>query len=119
MEPSKHEHPVIEPAALEQFTRGDESLAREIYGQFLSTTRTDGRNLATAVASGDMVTVQATAHRIKGACRMIGANPTADAAEALEKAGKENAREAVAACILRFEMELERLSAVLERQVQT
>ena len=86
MEANEHQHPVIDIAALEQFTRGDESLAREIYGQFLSTTRTDGRNLANAVASGDMVTVQATAHRIKGACRMIGANPTADAAEALEKA---------------------------------
>jgi PAS domain S-box-containing protein len=116
MTQSEPQAPVLNAATLEQFTGGDKDLAREIYGQFLSANQGDTDAMRAALAAGDMAAVNATAHRIKGASRMIGANPMADAAEALEKAGKAGDLAAVQAGMPAFDREQARLVEELKRE---
>ena len=108
--------PILNAATLEQFTGGDKDLAREIYGQFLAANQGDAEKLHAALGANDIATVFSTAHRIKGASRMIGANPMADAAEALEKAGKASDWDAVRASMPAFDHEQSRLVDELKRE---
>ena len=79
---------LVDWKALEIYTGGDDSIAVEIYQQFVDSAVTDGAALATAVGAGDKDNAVHFSHRIKGASRMTGCNALADVAERIEHAGR-------------------------------
>jgi HPt (histidine-containing phosphotransfer) domain-containing protein len=74
----------LDTAVLALLSRGDRASSLEILRDFLATTQADLSELRQAEARGDRVELARYAHRIKGASRMVGARPMAEAAQALE-----------------------------------
>ncbi len=74
----------IDPSVLEQLTGGDAELAAEVLDEFITTTRADLGGLADAIAARKLDDVRRLAHRVKGAARAVGAQPTADVGQQLE-----------------------------------
>lgn len=80
---------VLDPEALKPYTDGDETMARELYEQFRSSTRDDAAALIQALDAADAASITSAAHRVKGSSRMMGAFRQADLAEQIEKAGRD------------------------------
>ena len=78
----------IDRLALEIYSNGDWSLEQAILDEFMQGNQEDMQALGEAVQTADAVRIAWSAHRIKGASRMVGAMALGDAAEALELAGK-------------------------------
>jgi PAS domain S-box-containing protein len=76
----------LDPRALLEFSGGDLEAEREILIQFLDANQIDSGKLLSGIDEHDDGTVLHTSHRIKGACRAIGASPLADICERIEKA---------------------------------
>ena len=74
----------IDPSVLEELTGGDAELAAEVLDEFITTTRGDLRGLGDALAARELDDVRRLAHRIKGAARAVGAQPTADVGQQIE-----------------------------------
>jgi HPt (histidine-containing phosphotransfer) domain-containing protein len=60
-----------------------------LLGELLVQTHKDAAQLESALAKQDIPEVTRIAHRIKGAGRMVGANPLATAFERMEQEGKQ------------------------------
>lgn len=75
----------LDPEALEPYTLGDAKLRLDILNQFDETNQSDLAALSGALASGQTEMVARNAHRIKGAARMIGAEPLANVAQRMEE----------------------------------
>jgi HPt (histidine-containing phosphotransfer) domain-containing protein len=73
------------------------------------------RTLRGAVAGRDSKTVQAAAHRLKGALSVLAAREATELAFALERAGRTGDLTEAAGTHAAFEGALERLAAALER----
>jgi len=73
---------------LEVYSSGDWMMERAILDEFLLANDEDVAALQAAVDEANVERVAWSAHRIKGASRMVGAMMLGDAAELLEKAGK-------------------------------
>jgi PAS domain S-box-containing protein len=101
--------PPLDSITLNQFTGGDEELRREILGEFLAANAADAVALREALAGEDVAAIARAAHRVQGACRMIGAKPFADVAERIEEAARTEDRAAVRGCVTDFEREQARL----------
>ncbi|MFN4236881.1 MAG: ATP-binding protein [Vogesella sp.] len=78
----------IDRSVLEVYSGGDWMMERAILDEFLLANDDDVAVLQKAVSERDAERVAWSAHRIKGASRMVGALMLGDAAELLEKAGK-------------------------------
>ena len=81
----------VDLTILAKLSPGDRATSLEILRDFLDTTRSDLSELRQAETRGDLGEVARCAHRIKGACGMVGAGPMAGVAQALEtkaRAGK-------------------------------
>lgn len=66
----------------------DSTAQPQVLEDFLSHIRADHGKLTEALEQGDRILVEDTAHRMKGSCRMVGANPLAIACEAIELAAR-------------------------------
>lgn len=78
----------IDRSVLEVYSSGDWMMERAILDEFLLANDEDVAVLQAAVTENNAERVAWSAHRIKGASRMVGAMMLGDAAELLEKAGK-------------------------------
>lgn len=65
--------PPLNELAVEEYSGGDRAVEAEIFRQFIAITAQDIERLHAAVGSADAMAAQLTSHRIKGACRIIGA----------------------------------------------
>ena len=101
---------------LAEFTGGYAALRREILLQFLASNEPDALDLRSALAGDDCSAIAKAAHRVKGASRMIGAQPHAEVAERIEAAARAGDRAAVKTCISDFEREQARLAAYLQSE---
>lgn len=104
-----HQAAALTPGALDQYTGGDKDVEKEIYGQFLESSRGDADKLAVAFGGDDIDAVMHSAHRIKGASRMVGATPMAEVAERIEMAARKGDWETIRANRVAFEQEFARL----------
>lgn len=89
-----HEHPVngavppLDVAALHIYSNGDREIERSILLDFYSNNCDDVSGLEQSVTAMDLQQVAWYAHRIKGASRMVGAEPLGAMAERLELQAK-------------------------------
>ncbi|PJG59319.1 ATP-binding protein [Aeromonas cavernicola] len=67
---------------------GDEQTARLMAAEYLDSNRQDGEEMAQSLASRDALALVETAHRIKGAARMVGLDELATHAAKLESAAR-------------------------------
>jgi HPt (histidine-containing phosphotransfer) domain-containing protein len=68
------------------------------------------------IGGADFAAIARVAHRIKGASRMIGAQPYADVAERMERAARNADRAALDDTLDDFEHELARLTEYLQNE---
>ncbi|WP_336583916.1 response regulator [Aeromonas caviae] len=67
---------------------GDEAVARSMASEYLEANEQDGEDMRLALASQDTQALVETAHRIKGAARMVGQQALAEEAARLEAAAR-------------------------------
>ena len=105
---------LLDAETLTEFTGGDATLRREILRQFLAANEPDAVELRESIDGDDFEATTCVAHRIKGASRMIGAQPYADVAERIERAARNADRAALNGSRDEFEFELVRLTSYLQ-----
>ena len=77
--------PPIDDSVLLEYLGDDDSLRREVLQQFIDTLTTDLQQLEAEVRECNVDAVQRSAHRLKGACYMVGARPLGASAATLEQ----------------------------------
>jgi len=87
----EHAEPVIDRSTLEIYSQGDLAVEIGILQDFLHSEEEDMQALQKAVNEQNAKDARWYTHRIKGAGRMVGAIPLANAAEALENQAKQEA----------------------------
>jgi HPt (histidine-containing phosphotransfer) domain-containing protein len=80
--------PAIDLAALHEVTGGNVQVERDLLGDFRDSINEDEAGLRAAHASGDAVTLRRYAHRIQGACCVIGALELAAACADIQQRAK-------------------------------
>ena len=108
--------PAFDRAAAVERLGGDEALFADVAAVFLDDAPKMLSELRAAVAGGDALVVQRTAHGLKGAAGYVGATPTAAAAAALEHIGASGDLAGAPPALERLRTEVERLVAALEYQ---
>jgi CheY-like chemotaxis protein len=106
----------VNASSLAEVSGGDAAMEREILVDFRTANQSDMAKLREVLARRDMKGIAQTAHRVKGACRTIGAVALAEICERVEGAAKQADRQAVAAEQRALELEFERLDAWLAEQ---
>jgi PAS domain S-box-containing protein len=104
----------LDPAALAELTGGHQTEEREILVGFRRAHDEDAAAIIRAIDQRDIPQVTIASHRIKGACRVIGANALADASEQIERACRAADWTLIHASVPAFRHELERLNLFLE-----
>src|SRR5205085_4683098 len=105
------EAPPVNAANLAEVSGGDAAMEREILADFRTANQADMAKLRDALGRRDMNGIAQTAHRVKGACRTIGAAALAEVCEHVEGAAKRADWQSVAADQRTLELEFERLDA--------
>ena len=105
----------IDRSKLAELTGGDAAMEREILVDFRSANDADAAMLRDALAKRDIPQVTHASHRVKGACRMVGAMALAEVCDRIERAGRAGNWDAIAAERSALEREVERLNAWLQR----
>ena len=102
---------VVDPAALRLLTRDEPAALRRVLAHFQRVNRVDVDALLAALERSDFPSIAQFAHRMKGACALIGAHALAAVCARIEQAGR--ALDALAMAGLRdhLDFELERLDA--------
>ncbi len=80
--------PVLDRSTLSAWMGDDHLAIRALLDKFLATARDVRDDIERAMASGDLASVAAAAHKLKGAALAVGARRVADVALRLEIAGK-------------------------------
>jgi CheY-like chemotaxis protein/nitrogen-specific signal transduction histidine kinase len=106
----------LDLAQLKVYSDGDSLIEQEILRDFWSSNSEDVGELRSAFAGADLAAIAKWAHRIKGAARMVGAEPLGQVAQELETAAKQQLADEVARWMPVLDTELERLSAFLLEQ---
>ncbi len=104
----------IDTEVLAAISRGNAATLRELVGIFRSVNDQDVAALRKSLAENHGAMVTHTAHRIKGAARMLGAFGLAALAEQIEKGSVEHHWQAVEAAFAQFDGELRRVNAYLD-----
>ncbi len=107
---------LLDADTLTEFTGGDATLRREILRQFVAANEPDAVEMRETIGGADFAAIARVAHRIKGASRMIGAQPYADVAERMERAARNADRAALDDTLDDFEHELARLTEYLQNE---
>lgn len=79
----------LDDSVLRDYLGDDPALRREVLQQFIETLSTDLQQLESEVRERNVPALQRSAHRLKGACYMVGAKPMGDSAMALEHLARE------------------------------
>jgi CheY-like chemotaxis protein len=103
----------IDRSSLAEVAGGDAGVEREILIDFKDANDADMATLRDALARHDVAQVTRFAHRVKGACRTVGASALAEVCERMELAGRQNDWGGVAREQVALEREFERLNAWL------
>jgi PAS domain S-box-containing protein len=111
--PSGAEETPVNTASLAEVSGGDAALEREILADFAATNRADMAILRDALVKHDIAGVARSSHRVKGACRTIGAAALADVCERMEGAARLGDWKAIVAEQHALEREFARLDAWL------
>ena len=77
--------PPIDDSVLLEYLGDNDALRREVLQQFIDTLTTDLQQLEAEVRECNVDAVQRSAHRLKGACYMVGARPLGASAATLEQ----------------------------------
>ena len=80
--------PILDRSTLSAWMGDDHKAIRSLLDKFLATAREVRDDIERAMAAGDLASVAAAAHKLKGAALAIGAGRVADVALALETAGR-------------------------------
>ena len=88
-------------------------MEREILADFKAANDADMSALRIAFAGRNIANVTQASHRIKGACKMVGAMALASVCERIESAGRRNSWQDVAHEKAALEREFEQLNAWL------
>jgi PAS domain S-box-containing protein len=107
----------LDSHTLAEFTGGDDALRREILRQFLVANEADAGELRSILAGENVAAIAKTAHRIKGASRMIGAQSYADVTERIERAARAEDQTTIRECIGEFDREHARLVTYLRAEI--
>jgi CheY-like chemotaxis protein/HPt (histidine-containing phosphotransfer) domain-containing protein len=107
----------VDPAALHVLTKGEPAAVRRVLQHFHRVNQRDVDALLAALDRVDFPAIARAAHRIKGACVLIGAHALAAVCNLIEHAGHSGDGDAVAEYRARLHHELERLNDyVVEQQ---
>jgi CheY-like chemotaxis protein/two-component sensor histidine kinase len=106
----------LDLAQLKVYSDGDSLIEQEILRDFWNSNNEDVGELRAAFASADLAAIAKWAHRIKGAARMVGAEPLGQVAQELETAAKQQQADEVERWMPALDTELERLGAFLTDQ---
>ncbi|AXE31421.1 hypothetical protein DK842_16875 [Chromobacterium phragmitis] len=109
----------IDRSVLEVYSNGDLSVELEILREFQTGNSEDVAELRAAMEAEDAERIGFSAHRIKGASRMVGANGMGDAAETVEKAGKAHDLDLAKRKMVFFEEQLKVFEGWLASQGET
>ncbi len=104
----------LDRASLAQISGGDGAAEREILAEFRAANDADMVALRAALIARDIEQVTKASHRVKGACKMVGALALALVCERMEKAGRQKVWGDIAAEQAALEREFERLNRWLE-----
>ena len=104
---------VMDESALAQIAVGPES-RREVLADFRRYNDADAEALEEAMAHSDLPAIAHSAHRIKGASRMVGAVALAAVVERIERSSRAGDWNATVACAEAFRRELDRLNAHID-----
>jgi signal transduction histidine kinase/DNA-binding response OmpR family regulator len=80
--------PILDRSTLSAWMGDDHEAIRALLDKFLATAREVHEEIERAMASGDLASIAAAAHKLKGAALAVGARRIADVALRLESAGK-------------------------------
>ncbi len=106
--------PVFVRERLLDMLAGDGDAVREVLGQYLESAPEQLARIADCMARGDAAQAGREAHTLKGASANVGAEALAEAARALEAAGREGDLDAVARLLPAAEQAFARLKALLQ-----
>ena len=104
----------VERAVLAEISGGDAAVERDILLDFRRVNDEDTSMLRQAVANNDIPQVTRAAHRIKGACKMVGAMALASVCEHIEYASRANDWNTIKAYMGAFHQEWMRLNAYFD-----
>lgn len=102
----------IDHQVLGRLLCNDPTSIAEVMRQFLAACPGDAKTLGEAVSAGDSQSALRCAHRLKGASRMVGAEPLADICERIERTVKAGDRR-LAAAVAQLEREAARVEEYL------
>jgi HPt (histidine-containing phosphotransfer) domain-containing protein len=100
--------------ALHGLSNGDPAVEQRALAHFRRINDTDATLLLQAAERMHMASIIHLAHRIKGACKFVGAAALAAASDRLEQAAKSGAAGDIEELVKAFRTELERLNATLD-----
>ena len=101
--------PPIDPSVLAGLTGGNTDIEQAVLANFRRVNEEDAMMLERAVDEQSIANVSRAAHRMKGACRMIGAHALAAIAEVIERASRNEDWQAVRSSMAAFDAERDRL----------
>lgn len=104
----------LDMRVLHGISNGDQAIERRALAHFRRINDTDSRLLLEAVERVHMASIIHLAHRIKGACKFVGAHALASASESLEHAGRNGTTRDLDRLVAQFRTELEKLNAYLD-----
>ena len=108
----------VDHEVLNRLLCDDQSAVREVLGQYLTSCPDDATGVVAAAAAADWQAALRFAHRLKGACRMVGANLLADVCEHVERAVKGQDPRQVAGAVEELRRESDRVQDYLRAWLQ-
>jgi signal transduction histidine kinase/DNA-binding NarL/FixJ family response regulator len=116
--PSEAENGLLDMTAIAAITAGDPATERELLAQFRRSINDDAAALRLAVTQRDVAAAIRSAHRIKGACSVIGATALASTCDWIESCGRSNDLASIVSRMDRFTQELARMNAWLDGRLK-
>lgn len=104
----------IDHSVLDKLLCDDREAVGVVLRQFCASCPGDASALGVALSRNDSKDALRWAHRLKGACQMVGAAPLADACERAEAAVRAGDSRLVAAAVPEIDRETARITAYLE-----
>jgi len=106
---------VFDPAVLGDMFNHEVALMTSVLQTFLASMAASLAEIERAMAGPDLHTVGLVAHRVKGACRMSGAQAMGDAAQTLETLAQAGSMHATQQALERLQLQWRALCATLLR----
>jgi len=111
---AQHSGIPIDHSVLDRLLCDDQEAVGVVLRQFCASCPGDASALGVALSRNDSKGALRWAHRLKGACQMVGAAPLADVCERAEAAVRAGDSRLAAAAVLEIDRESARITAYLE-----